>query len=62
MAPVEITAREVYDLVQQLHVRLAVLGEKVDRLELERRSRSSWWSVAAAWAAVLTIVLKDILV
>lgn len=39
MAPVEITAREIYDSVQQLHVRMAVVCEKLDRVGPDHEQR-----------------------
>lgn len=66
MPQVEITAREVYDAVQSLHVRVAVLSEKVDRLgpDHEHRIRSlekARWPLGTVAVIIPSLALLYIL-
>lgn len=66
MPQVEITAREVYDAVQSLHVQMAVLSQKVDHLgpDHEARIRSlekSRWPLGTVAVIIPTLALFYIL-
>jgi hypothetical protein len=63
MQAIEISGREVYDLIQQLSTRVVVLMEKVDRLDrVSHQTSLPIWSMAAAWAAVAVIFVKEFLI